>query len=183
VASRSRTAKSKASSQRRGAAQRKTASRRKAPASRSTNALTLLRNDHQEVTKLFEQYEKGKKRMNAARKGQLAKQITQMLSVHAQIEEEIFYPACRRQVRGAEELLAEAQVEHQSAKELIAKIEGQTPGEESFDAQVKVLGEYVKHHVKEEQNELFAKARKSSMDLSAIGEQLAQRKAELMQRA
>jgi hemerythrin-like domain-containing protein len=101
------------------------------------------------------------------------------LTVHAQIEEEIFYPACHEHVEDAEDLLAEAKVEHQTLKELIAKIEKAKPGSEEFDAEVKVLGEYVKHHVKEEQNELFPKVRKSELDLTEVGEQLATRKEEL----
>ena len=146
---------------------------------RKPNALTLLKNDHEEVSALFEKYEKGRKRSTATRKESLALQICQALTVHAQIEEEIFYPACREDVEGADDLLAEAKVEHQSLKELIAKIEGEQPGTEEFDAQVKVLGEYVKHHVKEEQNELFPMVRKSDLDVEEVGQRLSQRKKEL----
>jgi hemerythrin superfamily protein len=152
---------------------------RKRPAPQRQNALSLLRADHEEVSALFEKFEKGKSRLDAQRKGALAGEICQALTVHAKIEEEIFYPACREQVDKAEELLAEAKVEHQSLKELIAKIEAQEPGSEEHDAEVKVLGEYVKHHVREEQNELFPKVRKSDLDLKALGEQLMARKSEL----
>ena len=114
-------------------------------------------------------------------KEKLAQQICTALTVHAQIEEEIFYPAAREALGDeGEDLLDEAKVEHQSLKELIAKIEGSGSDDALFDASVKVLGEYVKHHVKEEQNELFPKCRKSDMDLKAIGEQLAKRKEQLM---
>ena len=151
-----------------------------ARAGRKTNALTLLKNDHEEVSALFEKYEKGRKRADATRKESLASQICQALTVHAQIEEEIFYPACREEVEGAEDLLAEAKVEHQSLKKLSAKIESEQPGTEEYDAQVKVLGEYVKHHVKEEQNELFPMVRKSDLDVEEVGQLLSERKVELM---
>jgi iron-sulfur cluster repair protein YtfE (RIC family) len=112
---------------------------------------------------------------------ELARQICMELTVHAQIEEEIFYPAAREALGDeGEDLLNEAKVEHESLKELIAKIEGSGSDDELFDANVKVLGEYVKHHVKEEQNEIFPKCRKSDMDLKALGEELAERKKQLM---
>jgi hemerythrin superfamily protein len=143
----------------------------------------LLRSDHAEVSALFEKYKKGKSRLDANRKKALSEEICQALTVHAQIEEEIFYPACREQVKEAEDLLAEAKVEHESLKDLISKIEAEEPGSEEYDAQVTVLGEYVKHHVKEEQNELFPKVRKSDLDLKSLGEQLVARKTELQEDA
>jgi hemerythrin superfamily protein len=146
---------------------------------RTGNALSLLISDHKEVSALFAKYEKGSKQYTAAEKATLAKEICNALTVHAQIEEEIFYPSCREHVHKAEDLLAEAKVEHQSLKELIAKIEQEEPGTDEFDAEVTVLGEYVKHHVKEEQNELFPKVRKSDLDLKQLGEQLAVKKEEL----
>jgi hemerythrin-like domain-containing protein len=155
--------------------------RKRAP--QRQNALTLLRSDHEEVSDMVARYEKGKKRLDARQKETLATEICQALTVHAQIEEEVFYPACREHVERAEDLLAEAKVEHQVVKDLIAKIEAESPGSEEYDAQVKVLGEYVKHHVKEEQNGLFPKIRKSDLDLKSVGEQLAARKAELQQNA
>ena len=155
-------------------------SSRKNTKSRNPDAIALLKNDHAEVTALFEKFEKGQKRLQDAQKKQLAQKICKMLTVHTRIEEEIFYPACREQVEDAESLLAEAKVEHQSAKELIAQIQDGSPGGEEYDAQVIVLGEYVRHHVKEEQNELFPKARKSGMDLKALGQELAERKSSLM---
>jgi hypothetical protein len=146
------------------------------------NALTLLRADHKEVADMLQKYEKGRKRLDSRKKQALAQEICGALTVHATIEEEIFYPACHEQVSGAEDLLAEAKVEHQSLKELIAKIEAETPGSEAYDAEVTVLGEYVKHHVKEEQTSLFPKVRASDLDLKEVGERLAARKAELQQR-
>jgi iron-sulfur cluster repair protein YtfE (RIC family) len=103
------------------------------------------------------------------------------LTVHAQIEEEIFYPAAREALGDeGEDLLNEAKVEHESLKKLIAKIEESGSDDELFEASVKVLGEYVEHHVKEEEGELFPKLRESEMDLAEVGEHLATRKKELM---
>lgn len=158
---------------------RKQTSSRKRSASSSTprDALSLLRADHQMVQQLFDKYEKTR---GEDRKGALAEQICNELTVHAQIEEEIFYPAAREAIR-EKDLVDEATVEHQSAKDLIAQIEGGKAGQELFDAKVKVLGEYIKHHVKEEQNELFPQVRKTKLDLRELGERLQARKQELME--
>jgi iron-sulfur cluster repair protein YtfE (RIC family) len=156
--------------------QAKTARRSPPP---SQDAIDLLKADHAEVSELFDKYENG--RMTSAKKAAVAQKIAESLSVHAQIEEEIFYPAAR-EAGGKEvgDLLDEAEVEHGSIKDLVATIEGGTPDDELYDAQVKVCSEWVKHHVKEEENELFPKIRKSGMDLEAVGEQLAARKEELI---
>jgi len=158
------------------------ATRKKTPSTRKLNALQFLKVDHEEVSALFEKYEKGT-RLGPAEKRALAEKICDALTVHAQIEEEIFYPACDEAVQKAEDLLAEARVEHQALKDLIAKIEAQQPGTSEFDAEVKVLGEYVKHHVKEEQGEIFPKVRKSDLDLESLGNQLAERKTSLEESA
>jgi hemerythrin-like domain-containing protein len=143
----------------------------------TNDAIALLKADHKEVSDLLERFEKAR----STTKPKLAQQICDALTVHAQIEEEIFYPAAREALgEDGEELLNEAKVEHESLKELIAKIKDSSGDDELFDANVKVLGEYVKHHVKEEQNEIFPLCRKSDMDLVAIGEELAGRKKELM---
>lgn len=146
---------------------------------RRANAITLLRDDHQKVSALLEKFEKTR---SEGAKQQLAQQICMELTIHAQIEEELFYPRVQEEVKGSEDLVAEAQVEHQSLKRLIADIRNASPGDENFDACVTVLGEYVKHHVREEQNEMFPKVRKSKIDLAALGEELMQRKQELMQK-
>jgi hemerythrin-like domain-containing protein len=157
-------------------ASRKSASKKKSARSGGApDALTLLRTDHQNVSKMFDQFEKTR---SSDRKKALAEQICNELTVHAQIEEEIFYPAARGAIRD-KDLIAEATVEHQSAKDLIAQIEGGRSGE-MWEAQVKVLGEYIKHHVKEEQNELFAQVRRTKLDTRALGEQMQARKMELM---
>ena len=143
------------------------------------DAIKLLKADHKEVSEMVAKFENG--RLSKDRKVATAKQICMALTVHAQIEEEIFYPAAREAVRSGEELLDEAEVEHGSIKELVSAIENASPDDdELFAARVKVLGEYVKHHVKEEENELFPKLRKSDMDLEEVGAQLSARKKELM---
>jgi hemerythrin superfamily protein len=102
-----------------------------------------------------------------------------MLTAHATAEEELFYPRAREVLGDDEDLVDEADVEHASAKELIAQIEAGSPDDPLYDAKVKVLGEYIDHHVKEEEGEMFPKIRKSDLDLDAIGEEIAARKAEL----
>ncbi len=142
------------------------------------NAINLLKADHKEVKTIIEQFKKSR---SASKKAELAEQICSALEVHAKIEEEIFYPAAREALKSTdEELIDEAEVEHASVKEMIAKIKNGTPGDAMWEAEVKVLGEYVNHHVKEEEGEIFPKLRKTSMDLDEIGEQLQQRKSELM---
>ena len=145
---------------------------------KTQDAIALLKEDHRTVEKLFKDFESAK---GDGRKEALAQQICLELSVHAAIEEEIFYPACEGKVE--EELLKESYVEHDAAKVLIAEITaGQGADDEFFDAKVKVLQEEIEHHVEEEEKRLeglFAQARKADLDLDALGEQLAARKQEL----
>ena len=141
------------------------------------DAIALLKEDHRKVEELFAQFEKAR---GDGRKQSLAEEICLELTVHAQIEEEIFYPACEGKVE--EDLLKEAYVEHDGAKVLIAEIAAGGPDDDFYDAKVKVLQEQIEHHVKEEEKRLegmFAQARKADLDLDALGEQLAQRKLEL----
>lgn len=148
-----------------------------APARRKQpDAIALLRADHQHVSRLFADYQATR---SAAKKQQIVSQICTELSVHAQAEEEIFYPAVKQALKD-KILVPEATVEHASLKALIAQVEGQKPDGEMFDAKIKVLAEYVKHHVKEEQGEMFPKAKASRLDLVALGQQIADRKAELL---
>ena len=148
------------------------------PESKPRDAIALLKNDHREVEDLFEQFEKAR---GDGRKEKLAQQICLELSVHAAIEEEIFYPACEGKVE--EDLLKESYVEHDAAKLLIAEIaSGAGEGDEFFDSKVKVLQEEIEHHVQEEEKRmegLFAQARKAGLDMDALGEQFAARKQEL----
>lgn len=147
-------------------------------ATKSQDAIALLKDDHRKVEKLFKEFESAK---GDGRKEKLAQQICLELSVHAAIEEEIFYPACEGTVD--EDLLKESYVEHDAAKLLIAEIEGgKGESDEFFDAKVKVLQEEIEHHVEEEEKPasgVFAQARKGGLDLDALGEQLASRKQEL----
>jgi hemerythrin superfamily protein len=143
------------------------------------DALALLKADHEKVSELVEKYEKSKERMDNDRKSALAHQICEELTVHSQIEEEIFYPALREASEEAEDALNEAAVEHASIKNLVEQVMDDSPDSEEFDAKVKVIGEYVKHHVKEEQGELFPMAREADIDLKELGRELASRKAEL----
>ena len=147
------------------------------------DACDLLDADHRAVKKMFKDYEEltgSRARSTAQKKMELARVICQELTVHAQIEEEIFYPALREVMKDTD-LLAEAEVEHASVKDLIMQIQEMQEADEMFDARVKVLGEYVDHHVKEEKNEIFPKARAArNLDLMAMREQLETRKEELM---
>ena len=151
---------------------------KKAPAKKaaSKDATALLKADHKLVAGLFEEFEKTK---SDARKTSIVAQICQELTVHAQIEEEIFYPAVKAALKD-HELIPEATVEHASVKDLIAAVQDKAPYGEMYDAKVKVMAEFVKHHVKEEEKEMFAKVRKTDLDLRALGDQMAARKEELM---
>jgi len=144
---------------------------------KAKDAVALLKEDHRAVEDLFAQFEKAS---GDGRKQKLATQICLELSIHAKIEEEIFYPACEGKVE--EDLLKEAYVEHDGAKLLIAQILAGEPSDEFYDAKVTVLQEQIEHHVEEEEKRLegmFAQARKADLDMEALGEQLAARKAEL----
>lgn len=140
------------------------------------DAIALLRADHKEVSDLFADYEKT--RSNAKKKALVAK-ICSELSVHTQIEEEIFYPAIKTALKD-KLLVPEATIEHGGIKDLIAKLEGAEPDGEMYDAKVKVLSEYVEHHVKEEQTGMFQKAKTTSLDLVELGARMAARKADLL---
>jgi hypothetical protein len=140
-------------------------------------AVALLKRDHREVEGWFDEYEQLE---DDREKLSLFNRIALALKVHTRLEEEIFYPEERGDVE--EDMLDEAYVEHDGAKKLIAEIEAMRPGEEFYDAKVKVLGEYIKHHVKEEEQPggIFAQAKKGDEDLDAMGERLKARKSELM---
>lgn len=145
----------------------------------SMDAVALLKADHRKVEDLFAKFESAR---GAERKKALAMQICTELVVHATIEEEIFYPACKGEIED-EDLLDEAYVEHDGAKVLIAEITAASPEDEFYDAKVKVLSELIKHHVKEEERRaegLFAEAKAAGLDLDDLGERLAARKKALM---
>ncbi|WP_298925143.1 hemerythrin domain-containing protein [uncultured Ramlibacter sp.] len=150
------------------------------------DACDLLDADHKAVKKLFNAYDElaGSKARGAAQKRlDIAREICKELKVHTQIEEEILYPALREAFKETD-IVAEAEVEHAGAKDLIAQLDALQEADEMFDAKVKVLGEYIDHHVKEERNEMFPKARANrKLDLVAMRDDLAARKEELLAEA
>lgn len=149
------------------------------PAEKEMDAVALLKADHRKVEELFEKFESAK---GESAKQKLAQQICMELAIHTRIEEEIFYPACTGAIED-EELVQEAYVEHDGAKVLVAEILAGEPSNEFYDAKVKVLSEMIKHHVKEEEKRaegLFAEAKAAGLDMDALGQQLSERKQELM---
>jgi len=169
-------------------AKRTTATKSKAKATTKTRrtrrtgtrdplAIRLLKQDHREVEGWFDEYEQLE---DNSEKLELFTKIATALKVHTQIEEEIFYPEERSDVE--DDMLDEAYVEHDGAKKLIAEIEAMDPGDDFYDAKVKVLGEYIKHHVKEEEQPggIFSQAKKGDEDLDEMGERIQARKEELM---
>jgi hemerythrin superfamily protein len=163
---------------RRRSASKKNTSRRRAPARRSPrkpDALQMLKQDHRKVEALFARFERTR---GDAQKQRLAETICQELTLHAQLEEQVVYPKVRRAI-GDDDLMNEADVEHASAKDLIRQIQESSPSDEHYDALVTVLGEYVKHHVKEEEGEMFKKVRKSELDLAALAGEMRERKSAL----
>jgi hemerythrin superfamily protein len=151
---------------------------KKTAAKTSLDAIALLKADHREVEGWFEEFEGTN---SDSKKQKLADKICTALKVHTQIEEEIFYTACRE--AGIEDdLMDEADIEHDGAKKLIAEIEAGSPGDDHYDARVKVLSEMIKHHVKEEEQRdgMFAMAKKADLDLKELGAEMAARKAQLM---
>ena len=141
------------------------------------DAIAMLEDDHAKVKSLFEQFEGLSDRSKASKK-KVADQICMELSIHAEVEEQVFYPAVREPVKD-DDLMDEAVVEHASAKELIAQIMEMDPGEDLYDAKVKVLSEQIEHHVKEEEEEMFPKVRKGKVDLVALGAEMEAFKAKL----
>lgn len=155
-------------------AAKKTASASKARKSEH-DAIALLIEDHKRVRKLFKQFDKMKEDGQPAEKEALARQICEELKLHTEVEEKIFYPAVRKAIK-EEDMLDEALVEHASAKDLIAQIEEGDPKDGMWAARVSVLGEYVEHHVSEEEEEMFPKAKKAKLDLEALGEEIEEMK-------
>jgi hypothetical protein len=142
---------------------------------RQQDAIAILRADHALVAQMFDRFEHLR---GGERKEKLVEEICNELDVHAQLEEEIFYPTVREAIDDGD-LMDEAKVEHQSLKELIGQLRGMSADDDLYDAKVTVLGEYVKHHVKEEQGEMFPKARSAGVDLVNLGEQMRARKEQL----
>lgn len=144
------------------------------------DAIVLLKQDHAEVKKMFKQFDKLAEKEDVEGKVQIANKICAELIAHTMAEEEIFYPAAR-QATEEEDMFNEANVEHDSAKELIAQIQSMDPADPMYDAKVTVLGEYINHHVEEEEGEMFPMVKKSKeLDLKEMGAQIAARKEELL---
>ena len=164
------------SAARRGDTVRARTTRPASPRAAADNALAVLAADHERVLELFGRVARLKS--NGPQKAQLVERICDDLELHARVEEELFYPSLR-EVLAESELLDEAAVEHDSAKSLIGELRGMKPGDARYDATVTVLGEYVKHHVKEEQDVLFPRVRGTDLDLVALGRAIKTRKRRL----
>lgn len=150
----------------------------KAPAKKAAKTvLDMLAEDHKKVKKMFDQFEKLKDGDDEA-KQRLVDTCCAELTIHAQLEEELFYPALRDTIDDMD-MLDEAEVEHASAKQLISELASMQPGDELYDAKFTVLGEYVKHHIEEEEKEIFPKAKKAKLDLQAMAEEASERKQEM----
>ena len=148
--------------------------------SKDQDAIALLTADHKKVKGIFSAFKKLMDQDGAdEQKAALVKQVCGELKVHAEIEEEIFYPAVRRAIDDAD-LMDEALVEHAGAKDLIAQLEDMDPGDDLYDAKVTVLGEQIDHHVKEEEGDMFVRAKAAKVDIVGLGAQLARRKEELL---
>lgn len=144
------------------------------------DAIALLTEDHNKVKKMFKEFEKLCKKDDTEGKKALATQICQALTLHAQLEEEIFYPVVRQAIDD-DKLMNEAILEHTTAKDLIAQIQSMRVSDPMYDAAVTVLGEYINHHVQEEQNEIFPKAKKVKIDLEELGIEMAERREVLLE--
>ena len=144
------------------------------------DAISLLLADHQKVTALFRDFEEIKGTGSAADKLVLVQQICDELTIHAVLEEEVFYPAVRVGI-DADDLMDEALVEHAAAKGLIAALRDMSPEGPLYDAKVTVLGQQIQHHVTAEESEMFPKARKAQVDTETLGFEMSARKAELLE--
>jgi hemerythrin superfamily protein len=143
------------------------------------DAIVLLTEQHKEVADMFDEFENMSDRATVSKK-KLVDKICEQLTMHTAIEEEIFYPAVREASKETEDMVDEAVVEHASAKDLIAQLQEADPGDDLYDAKVKVLGEQIEHHVEEEEEEMFPKVRKLKLDLQALGQEMAARRDELL---
>lgn len=158
-----------------GRASKRRSSSARPSARRAPDAIAMLRADHARVSEMFERFENLR---GGGRKEKLVAEICSELTVHTQLEEQVFYPVVRAAI-GDDDLMDEATVEHQTAKDLIRQLESMSADDDLYDAKVTVLAEYIKHHVEEEHEEMFPKARRSGVDLAQLGEEMRERKAVL----
>lgn len=144
------------------------------------DALHILSEDHKKVLKMFEEFEQLKEENSADEEAiqLLVETACAELTIHAQVEEEVFYPAARDAIEDMD-LLDEAEVEHAAARQLITELAAMQPGDDLYEAKFTVLGEYVKHHIQEEEKQLFPKVKKSNLNLTELGEEIRERKLEL----
>jgi hemerythrin superfamily protein len=145
------------------------------------DAIAMLMADHKKVKKLFSDFDKLKEEGSDEDKSAIVEQICNELKIHTEIEEEIFYPAVRKAIDDGD-LMDEALVEHAGAKDLIAQLEDASPEDDLYDAKVTVLGEQIDHHVKEEEGDMFPKAKKAKVDTEALGATMLKRKMALMEK-
>jgi hypothetical protein len=143
----------------------------------SKNAIDLLKADHEKVKDLFDQFEEAEDRRT---RKTIVRHAVEELSIHATLEEEIFYPAVRKELEDGEEMMNEADEEHHVAKVLIAELEEMDGTESHYDAKFSVLAENVRHHIKEEEREMLPKAEETDLDFEALGQQMLRRKEKLM---
>jgi hemerythrin superfamily protein len=148
---------------------------------REQDAIAMLMADHKKVKKLFSDFDKLKDEGSDEDKSAIVEQICNALKIHTELEEEIFYPAVRKAIDDSD-LMDEALVEHAGAKELIVQLEDASPDDELYDAKVTVLGEQIDHHVKEEEGQMFPKAKKAKVDTEALGATMLKRKMALMEK-
>jgi len=146
------------------------------------DAIALLTRDHRHVEKLYRQFEKAKNADDEHTKADVVRQICTALRAHAEIEEEIFYPAVRESIE-QQDMMDEAEVEHGEIKRIVEDLENSSPSEDLYDAKVTVLIEYVKHHVQEEEGQMFPKVRKAKLDLEELGQEMAARKQKILSQA
>jgi hemerythrin superfamily protein len=156
-----------------------TDTKRSGTGARAQDAIAMLMADHKKVKKLFSEFDKFKEEGSDEGKSALVDQICNELKIHTELEEEIFYPAVRKAIDDSD-LMDEALVEHAGAKDLIAQLEDASPNDDLYDAKVTVLGEQIQHHVKEEEGEMFPKAKKAKIDTEALGTTMLKRKIALM---
>jgi hemerythrin superfamily protein len=178
MATKAKTKANRTAERKSGRSQSASTSRNKERQQASRNAFDVLEEDHREVEEWFDEYDELKD-SDEDRKGELAEKICLALKIHAQIEEEIFYPRAREATKD-DDLIDEAVVEHATVKNLIGEIEEMDAGEELYDAKIRVLGEMVKRHIREEEEELFPELQSAKIDLDTVGKELAERKEELM---
>jgi hemerythrin superfamily protein len=156
-----------------------TDTKRSASGTQAQDAIAMLTADHKKVKKLFADFDKLKEEGSDEDKSAVVDQICNELKIHAELEEEIFYPAVRKAIDDSD-LMDEALVEHAGAKDLIAQLEDASPDDDLYDAKVTVLGEQIEHHVKEEEGEMFPKAKKAKVDSETLGATMLKRKIALM---